>query len=54
MLTFREGVMRLSLTFTLYMVFLAFLLGLRRHLRQRADGMAAVPEPPQENDVTAS
>jgi len=35
-LTFREGVARLSLTFTIYLVFLAFLLGVRRHVHQRA------------------
>ncbi|WP_299701872.1 hypothetical protein [uncultured Tateyamaria sp.] len=52
-LTFREGVLRLSLTFTLYMVFLAVLLGLRRHLRQRAAETAATSDPLQGNDVTA-
>ncbi|WP_157598786.1 hypothetical protein [Tateyamaria omphalii] len=34
-LTFQEGVVRLSLTFTIYLIFLAFLLGLRRQLRER-------------------
>ncbi|WP_147110424.1 hypothetical protein [Tateyamaria sp. syn59] len=34
-LTFREGVVRLSMTFTVYLVFLAFLLGLRRQIRER-------------------
>lgn len=53
-LTFREGVLRLSLTFTIYMVFLAFLLGLRRHLRQRAAERAATSDPLQRNDATAS
>ncbi|WP_193743432.1 hypothetical protein [Tateyamaria sp. ANG-S1] len=35
-LTFREGVVRLSLTFTIYLIFLAFLLGVRRQLKERA------------------
>ncbi|MEL6464699.1 MAG: hypothetical protein AAFQ58_07000 [Pseudomonadota bacterium] len=34
-LTFREGVVRLSVTFTTYLIFLAFLLGLRREWRAR-------------------
>ncbi|WP_299551489.1 hypothetical protein [uncultured Tateyamaria sp.] len=53
-LTFREGVARLSLTFTLYMVFLAFLFGFRRQLHLRAAENAAPSEPLQGNDVKAS
>ncbi|MEX0370766.1 MAG: hypothetical protein AB3N09_09060 [Tateyamaria sp.] len=33
-LTFRQGVGRLSLTFTVYLTFLAFLLGVRRQIRK--------------------
>lgn len=43
-LTFRERVTRLSLTFTLYMAFLAFLFGLRRQLRERVAKAPAVTE----------
>lgn len=53
-LTFREGVQRLSMTFTLYMVFLAFLLGLRRIVKTRmkaADADERVAEPPPVQDV---
>lgn len=41
-LTFQEGVVRLSLTFTVYMTFLAFLLGLRRIVKQRGEPHGAV------------
>ncbi|WP_189368108.1 hypothetical protein [Tateyamaria omphalii] len=53
-LTFREGVARLSLTFTLYMVFLAFLFGLRRHFRQRAADAEETSDPQQVEDIKAS
>ncbi len=53
-LTFREGVKRLSLTFTIYMVFLAFLFGLRRHLRQRSTEAISASEPLQAHDAKAS
>ncbi|WP_299694086.1 hypothetical protein [uncultured Tateyamaria sp.] len=41
-LTFGEGVARLSLTFTIYMTFLAFLLGIRRFFKEREAAMALV------------
>ena len=48
-LTFSEGVMRLSLTFTIYMTFLAFLLGVRRIVKHReADAMAPLSRDPAE------
>ncbi|WP_299371140.1 hypothetical protein [uncultured Tateyamaria sp.] len=50
-LTFREGVARLSLTFTVYMTFLAFLLGVRRYVRNRPSAaradMSQVPDKPE-------
>ncbi|WP_299048449.1 hypothetical protein [uncultured Tateyamaria sp.] len=46
-LTFREGVARLSLTFTLYLAFLAFLLGLRRQWRERSRAAPATGTIPQ-------
>jgi len=52
--TFSEGVTRLSLTFTLYMVFLAFLFGLRRHLRHRITERAGASEPLRSHDANAS
>ncbi|WP_299297536.1 hypothetical protein [uncultured Tateyamaria sp.] len=56
-LTFREGVARLSLTFTIYLVFLAALLGIRRHVHQRAraqqDGVAPPVAGPDEPEPLA-
>lgn len=40
-LTFGEGVARLSLTFTIYMTFVAFLLGVRRLIKDRAEATPA-------------
>ena len=45
-LQFGEGVMRLTMTFTIYMLFLAFLLGLRTVLNARID--ATLPDHLQE------
>ena len=42
-MTYREQVARLSLTFTIYLAFLAFLLGLRRQWRARGSSQADVP-----------
>ena len=49
-LSFGEGVARLSLTFAVYIVFLAFLLGLRRHLK----AAAIEPENAQRRDPAGS
>jgi len=45
-LTFREGVARLSITFTIYLAFLAFLLGFRRYWHDRYS-----PPPGEGDDV---
>ncbi|MEM8654670.1 MAG: hypothetical protein AAGF36_07975 [Pseudomonadota bacterium] len=53
-LTFREGVVRLSLTFTTYLIFLAFLLGFRREWRTRRARLEASrpPDPPLETNLS--
>ncbi|MBY5934635.1 hypothetical protein KUV51_16630 [Tateyamaria omphalii] len=55
-LTFREGVVRLSLTFTIYLIFLAFLLGIRRQLKERAarEDQAEDADPIQRFDQSAT
>ncbi len=49
-LTFREGVARLSITFTIYLAFLAFLLGARRSIKDRIRAARAA-EPAQPDDA---
>lgn len=49
-LTFREGVTRLSITFTIYLVFMAFVLGIRRTIKERAR-LSETTEQDQAGDV---
>lgn len=50
-LTFRQGVARLSLTFTIYLTFLVFLLGVRRHYHMRAGGQDLTLDPPPPTEL---
>lgn len=45
-LTFRQGIVRLSLTFTVYMTFLAFVIGLRRQWKRSMQALLDDTGPP--------
>ncbi len=52
-LTFGEGVVRLSLTFTIYLAFLIFLFVLRRHLKTREVGLTGIEPAAPEGSASA-